>query len=235
MPRPDPKWRLGKKIDSRVGVWILSGGGVPIHQRAEGRRAPSASNSHRSGGSTTTLALLQRARHGDREALDVLFARLLPSLQRWAHGRLQGGARGVADTADLVQQAMVGALRHLDHFEPRRRDALRAYLRQAIRNRVADELRRSQRRPLHVPVDDEVPTPAGASPLSLLLSAEQEQRFRRALATLRPEEQELVVARLELGYNYSQIALATGRPSVDAARMAVRRALLRLAEEMGSG
>jgi RNA polymerase sigma-70 factor (ECF subfamily) len=209
---------------------------VPIHQRSKGRRAASASNAHRSGGSTTTLALLQRARHGDREALDVLFARLLPSLRRWAHGRLQGGARGVADTADLVQQAMVGALRHLDHFEPRRRDALRAYLRQAIRNRVADELRRSQRRPLHVPVvDDDVPAPGGASPLSLLLSAEQERRFRRALASLRPEEQELVVARLELGYNYSQIALAAGKPSVDAARMAVRRALLRLAEEMGSG
>jgi RNA polymerase sigma-70 factor (ECF subfamily) len=201
-----------------------------------GRRGSSTPNPRQSGGSTTTLGLLQRARHGDREALDVLFTRLLPSLRKWAHGRLQGEARDVADTADLVQQAMVGALRHLDRFEPRRRDALRAYLRQAIRNRVTDELRRSQRRPPHVPVDDDdVPAPLGASPLSLLLSAEQEQSYRRALAALRPEEQELVVARLELGYNYSQIALAAGRPSVDAARMAVRRALLRLAEEMGSG
>ena len=43
------------------------------------------------------------------------------------------------------------------------------------------------------------------------------------------------MARLELGYNYSQIAVATGRPTVDAVRMAVRRALLHLAEEMGSG
>jgi RNA polymerase sigma-70 factor (ECF subfamily) len=129
---------------------------------------------------------------------------------------------------------MVGAVRHLDRFEPRRRDALRAYLRQAIRNRVTDELRRTRRRPLHVSVDgDDVAAPGEASPLSLLLSAEQEQRFRQALGSLRPEEQELVVARLELGYNYSQIAVATGRPSVDAARMAVRRALLRLAEEMG--
>jgi RNA polymerase sigma factor (sigma-70 family) len=209
---------------------------VRIEAAAAGGGSSSALKPQRSGGSTTTLALLQRARHGDREALDVLFARLLPSLRRWAHGRLQGGARGVADTADLVQQAIVGALRHLDRFEPRRRDALRAYLRQAIRNRVTDELRSRQRRPPHVPVvDDDVPAPGGASPLSLLLSAEQEERFRRALATLRPEEQELVVARLELGYNYSQIALAAGRPSVDAARMAVRRALLRLAEEMGSG
>jgi len=131
---------------------------------------------------------------------------------------------------------MVGALRHLERFEPRRRDALRAYLRQAIRNRVTDELRRSRRRPLHLPVDaTDVAVPGGLSPLSLLLNAEQEERFRRALGSLRPEEQELIVARLELGYNYSQIAVATGRPTVDAVRMAVRRALLHLAEEMGSG
>jgi RNA polymerase sigma factor (sigma-70 family) len=214
---------------------MLCVGPVGTVPGTKGRGASSARNPWGSGGSTTTLGLLHRARHGDREALEVLFTRLLPSLRRWAHGRLQGGARDAADTADLVQQAMVGALRHLDRFEPRRRDALRAYLRQAIRNRVTDELRRSRRRPPHVPVDgDDVPAP-GASPLARLLSAEQEEGFRRALARLRPEEQELVVARLELGYNYSQIALATGRPSVDAARMAVRRALLRLAEEMGSG
>jgi RNA polymerase sigma factor (sigma-70 family) len=131
---------------------------------------------------------------------------------------------------------MVGVLRHLDRFEPRRRDALRAYLRQAIRNRVTDEIRRSQRRPPHVPVDrEDVRVPGDPSPLTLLLRAEQEDRFRQALGSLRPEEQELVVARLELDYNYSQIAIATGRPSIDAARMAVRRAVLRLAEEMGSG
>jgi RNA polymerase sigma-70 factor (ECF subfamily) len=196
----------------------------------------SVPNRQRAGGPTTTFDLLQRARQGDRQALDVLFTRLLPSLRRWAHGRLKGGARDLSDTADVVQQAVVGALRHLDRFEPRRRDALRAYLHQAIRNRVTDEVRRSFRRPPHVAVDgDAVPGPSGTSPLTQLLSAEQEERLRRALGRLRSEEQELVVARLELGYNYAQIAVASGRPSADAARMAVRRALLRLAEEMGSG
>jgi RNA polymerase sigma-70 factor (ECF subfamily) len=190
-------------------------------------------DSQRSAGGTTTLALLQRARHGDREALDILFGRLLPSLRRWAHGRLQRGARDLLDTADLVQQAMVCALRHIDHFEPRRRDALRAYLQQAIRNRVKDELRRSGRRPIHVPVDG-ADLEGGESPLSRLLTAEQEQRFRKALGSLRPEERDLLIARLDLGYSYAQITVATGRPSADAARMAVRRALLRLAQEMRS-
>ena len=143
--------------------------------------------------------------------------------------------RDLSDTADLVQHAIVGALRHLDRFEPRRRDALRAYLRQAIRNRVLDELRRHGRRPLHVPMDGaDLAAEAGLSPLARLLSREQEERLHRAMDRLRAEDRELVIARLDLGYNYSQIALATGRPSPDAARMAVHRALLRLAEEMGA-
>lgn len=207
---------------------------MAIQYRA--RVEPSSSpDPQASGGSTTTLALLRRARDGDRDALDGLFARLLPSLRRWAHGRLPGGVRDLSDTADLVQHAIVGALRHLDRFEPRRRDALRAYLRQAIRNRVLDELRRHGRRPLHVPMDGaDLAAEAGLSPLARLLSREQEERLHRAMDRLRAEDRELVIARLDLGYNYSQIALATGRPSPDAARMAVHRALLRLAEEMGA-
>jgi RNA polymerase sigma-70 factor (ECF subfamily) len=195
---------------------------------------PGSTPSAGSGRSTTTLALLQRARGGDREALDGLFARLLPSLRRWAHGRLRRGAQDL-DTADLVQHAMVGALRHLDRFEPRRRDALRAYLRQAIRNRVTDELRRRGRRPPQVSLDKaDLAAEPGLSPLGRLLSREQEERFHQAIESLPTEDRELVIARLDLGYSYAQIALACGRPTADAARMAVHRALLRLAEEMGA-
>ena len=208
---------------------------MTIHDRARVEPSSPFPDPQASGGSTTTLALLRRARGGDKDALDGLFTRLLPSLRRWAHGRLPGGVRDLSDTADIVQHAIVGALRHLDHFEPRRRDALRAYLRQAIRNRVADELRRHGRRPLHVPVESaELATEAGQSPLARLLSREQEERLHLALGRLRAEDRELVIARLDLGYNYSQIALATGRASPDAARMAVHRALLHLAEEMGA-
>jgi len=60
---------------------------------------------------------------------------------------------------------------------------------------------------------------------------------RAAVIALWPQLQALPakLARLELGYSYAQITVATGRPSTDAARMAVRRALVHLAEEMGSG
>lgn len=55
----------------------------------------------------STLSLLTRARAGDAEALDELFARYLPLLRRWAAGRLPRALRDLADTPDLVQDTML--------------------------------------------------------------------------------------------------------------------------------
>jgi hypothetical protein len=45
-------------------------------------------------------------------------------------------------------------------------------------------------------------------------------------------ERLLVVGRLELQYNYEQLALITNRPTASAARVALRRAILKLADRM---
>lgn len=183
---------------------------------------------------STSFQLLVRAQRGDREALEQLFERLFPALRRWARGRLPAGARGALDTADLVQEAFANAFRRLPRFEPRRRQALQAYLRQAIRNRIRDEARRVGRR--GVPEElAQTPPGGGASPLDQALARESLTRYQEALARLKAGEQELITGRFELGYSYEQLALATDRPSADSARMAVRRALLRLAQEMGPG
>ena len=50
---------------------------------------------------------------------------------------------------------------------------------------------------------------------------------------LRPEERDLIVGRLELELSYEELAQAVGRPTANAARSAVVRAMIRLAEEMG--
>jgi RNA polymerase sigma factor (sigma-70 family) len=178
----------------------------------------------------TTRDLLTRVRGGDRQALETLFARLTPGLHRWARGRLPQWARSGSDTADLVQEALVSTFRKIDGFEPRRKNALRAYLQQAIRNRIRDAVRRSAR---HATVGIEDLDLAGTgTPLEEAIGEENARRYRRALQRLDPEEQELIVGRIELGYSYEQLALAAGRPTPDAARMAVKRALLRLAEEI---
>jgi RNA polymerase sigma-70 factor (ECF subfamily) len=183
---------------------------------------------------SSSRRLLERARRGDGSAMERLFARHLDSLRRWARGRLPRAARDAGDTEDLVQEAAANVFRRLPHFEPRRDQALRAYLRQAVRNRVRDALRQRQRRPAPAEIDEQAPA-GGPSPLHAAIEAENASRYRAGLERLRPEERELVVARLELGYSYEQIALALGRASPDAVRVAVRRAMLRLAEVMGGG
>ena len=55
---------------------------------------------------------------------------------------------------------------------------------------------------------------------------------RAALERLRPEEREAIVARVEMGYSYDELAQVLGKPTPDAARKAAQRALVRLADEM---
>jgi RNA polymerase sigma-70 factor, ECF subfamily len=180
----------------------------------------------------TSLQLLRRAREGDRAALDALFERHVPWLQRWAHGRLGAWARSAVDTADLVQDAVLQTFRRLDHFEPRGQNALRAYLRQAIQNRIHDEHRRVMTRGVQEELVDGSPDPA-PSPFDTLVTKDAEERYRRSLLRLREEDRELIVGRIELGYSYEQIAALSGRRSSDAARVALKRALVKLTEEMG--
>jgi RNA polymerase sigma-70 factor (ECF subfamily) len=182
-------------------------------------------------GGDVTVQLIERARAGDRRALDELFERYIPLLRRWARGRLPKWARRGTDTQDLVQDVVVNTLRQLDTFDASREGALQAYLRQAILNRIRDELRRVTRRPANQPLVDRYQS-ADASPLDEAIGTETVDRYEQALAQLSPDEREAIIARVEFGYAYDQIAQIIGRPSADAARMAVRRALVHLAQLM---
>jgi RNA polymerase sigma-70 factor (ECF subfamily) len=185
------------------------------------------------GGETdTTSDLLDRARAGDEEALNQLFERHVPLLKRWASGRLPGWARDIADTSDLIQETIVETLKHLDRFEHRGEGALQAYLRQAVMNRIRNELRKVAVRGQAATLDSGVPD-EGTSPLEAAIAHENLERYDAALERLKPEEREAVVSRVELGLSYADIAALLGKPSANAARMAVVRAIVRLTEEMG--
>jgi RNA polymerase sigma-70 factor (ECF subfamily) len=179
----------------------------------------------------STFHLIDRARAGDQEALDRLFARHLRPLQRWASGRLPRWARDLADTDDLVQLTLLHTFRTIQDFQPRHVGALQAYLRQAVLNRIRDELRRKGRRPESTDLDD-VQLESGESPLEEAIGHEAVERYERALARLKPEEREAIIAKVEMGYSYEELAEALGRPTPEAARKAAQRALVRLAEEM---
>lgn len=164
--------------------------------------------------------------------MNDLFARYVPALQRWAHGRLPTKFRDLADTSDVVQEALAQTFKKIEGFEHRGEGAFHAYLRQAVMNRIRDELRRAERRPVFVEIEESRPDD-GVSPLEAAIGAEVVERYEAALQRLTEEERELIVARIELGLTYAELASVLDRPSPDAARMAVGRALVRLAEEMG--
>jgi len=181
--------------------------------------------------SASSLTLLRLAQAGDRAAADRLIARYLPRLRRWAHGRLPRYARDIADTSDLVQEALARTFLHIERFDVRGEGALQAYLRQAVMNRIRDELRRTGRRPERWHLAPTQPD-SGPSPLEEAVGRELLEKYERALGRLRPEDREAIIGRVEMHLSYQELAGTLDKPSANAARMAVERALVRLACEM---
>lgn len=196
-------------------------------------RTMSADASSTSAFRDTSRHLLALARLGDAGALGRLLDRHIPQLRRWARGRLPRWARSAVDTSDLLQDAVVGVIPQLGKFEQRGRHALGAYLRAAVQNRIRDEQRRIMRRGLPEALHDEL-VDSQPLPDDVVIAVETESCYRKALASLSPDERELIVAHVELHYTHEQLGCMTGR-SRQAARMALHRAVRRLGERMQDG
>jgi RNA polymerase sigma-70 factor (ECF subfamily) len=182
----------------------------------------------------STARLLEQHRSGDPAALDRLFARYLKPLERWAHGRLPHGTRDIVDTQDLVQETLIRAFNRIEEFVPDERGGLHAYLRQAVLNRIRDEIRRAPHRPHKLELTEDL-ADRRRSGLHEAVGSDVVERYEEALGRLRPEEREAIIARIEWGMTYAELAQALGKPTPEAARKAVQRALVRLAEEMERG
>lgn len=176
----------------------------------------------------TTVRLVERIRAGDRVARDILVERYFGALHRWARGRLPTYARSELNTEDLVQETLVRALGRLERFEARETGSFLAYLRQILKNRVQDEVRKVQRRPRAEELDESMEE-AGPSPIDRAIDSETWNRYERALARLPQQQQEGVIMRVELQFTHKQVAEALGMASPNAARMMVSRALVQLA------
>jgi RNA polymerase sigma factor (sigma-70 family) len=179
----------------------------------------------------SSLELIHRAQDGDADAVDRLLRRYRPRLRRWASGRLPRYARDMTDTEDVVQDVLIRTIQNFKDFEHRGEWALQAYLRRAVVNRIRDELSRTERRPRRAEFPESLASDE-ASPLEAALGRELFGQYEAALAALGEAEREAVIARLELGCSYQEIAQLVDKPTADAARMTVTRALVRVAELM---
>lgn len=180
----------------------------------------------------STATLLARVRGGDAGARERLCAQYLPVLMRWAHGRLPAVARDMTETADLVQVTLIKALNAVDRFRPEREGAFLAYLRTALLNVVRNEIGRSLRAGPRA-TEQTLEHAAGDSRIAREVGPDLLWDYERALSELGPEAREAVILRLEFGFSFDEIAAAMQRPSANAARMLVHRAVAALADRLG--
>lgn len=179
----------------------------------------------------SSFGLVNRAKAGDASALDRLILRYLPRLRRWARRRLPSWARDLAETEDLVQETIFNAVRNLPTFEMREERSLRSYMKRAVNNRVRDEVKRAVRQPRLQSITDASPS-RSPSPVDHAIAREDLLRCRAALARLRPSDRRLILTRLSGSHTFRVLARQSDKRTSDAARMALSRALARLAAEM---
>ncbi len=181
----------------------------------------------------SSFELLEKARHGDAGAQDLLLARYRPRIHRWASGRMPAYARYFTDTDDIVQVALMGLVKNVGTFKYEGEWSLQAYLRRTVVNEIRQQIRRRGRRPEIEPLSETVES-KDLCPYEEAVGREAFARYSAALEQLSPIEQEAVIAWVELGSSYKDIMLLTEKPSVDAARMFVGRALEKLAKTMAA-
>ncbi len=179
--------------------------------------------------------LVERSRRGDRVARETLFLRFREPLSRFLHLRLPAPARGLLDTEDVVQEVCAIALASLDRFEYRGIGSFWAYLRRVGRNRVAKAWRRSVLAPAAVSGPLRDPMATASSPLCALVGKEELEAFEEALGRVPARSREALLLRFELGLGFESIAAECGFPSADAVRMAIGRAMERVARELNRG
>lgn len=178
-----------------------------------------------------TATLLGHAADGDSRARDALCERYRRPLLDLARGRLPAAARGVLDSEDVVQEVLARSIDKVHKLQDIKPGGFLFYLRRGVLNALADEYRKHHARPKQTELDTQHPDDS-PSPLQQYVQKEDLERYEQSLNALDPTDQDLIVARIELRQGYQQIAIELGRPSEDAARMAVKRAIARLAEEM---
>lgn len=150
------------------------------------------------------------------EALALPHLRAAYNLARWL-------CRNEQDSHDLVQEALLRALRFFDSF---RGDDARAWLLAIVRNTFYTVQREGRARAEDLGFDEELHSPAGAAlaspftdgtgagldPEALLARKDLRERVNDALRQLPPVFREVIVLKELEGLSYKEIAAIAGIP-----------------------
>jgi RNA polymerase sigma-70 factor (ECF subfamily) len=199
-------------------------------------------------GAEDSIELIRRAQDGEEQAYGRLFERYYERVHAIVRKRLGQALRAEVESLDIVQDAMVDAVRCFQNFELRDEGALTAWLAAIVENKIRGTRKylyaekRDRRRDVSIqclaerlertrasvfqPAADDTPPPdaiAKRAEIEVLLDS---------LEALPLRYREVVILRDQQGLAWDEIAARLERPSPDAARMLHAKAKIELLKEM---
>lgn len=159
----------------------------------------------------------------DRAAFCALFDYFAPRMR----GMMMKSGMSSAVADDIVQDAMLSVWRKSASFNPERADVA-GWIFQIARNRQIDIIRKERR-----PVPEELATPetTGEHAEQVVAMEQETAKLRAALATLKPEQRELVEKAYLGELTHSEIQVETGLP-LGTIKSRIRLGLERLRHEL---
>jgi len=144
--------------------------------------------------------LLWRLRHGDKDALRLIYERYEGDLLTLAANLLHDPAAA----EDVVQDVFISLVRTVPVLHLRR--TLRAYLATAVANRAKDHFRKRSRERLAPMEDADQVAADGDGPVQIVGDVELMNKLRAAVAELPYEQREVVILRVHAGLKFREIA-----------------------------
>ncbi|MEX1128600.1 MAG: RNA polymerase sigma factor [Vicinamibacterales bacterium] len=180
----------------------------------------------------TGSELLERAKAGSPEALNLVYERAAGRLLAFIRLRLGRDLRARLESRDILQATLLKSFQRLGDLRGNDTRSLMAWLARIAEHEIRDcaDHQHRQRRDAarEVPLDDEAPVPAiTRSALSRVILDEEALRLESAIDSLRADHRDVILMRKFEELSFAEIAARTGR-SEDAARMLLARAMTAL-------
>lgn len=176
--------------------------------------------------------LLAASKAGDAAALDELFERFYPVVQRMVHRRLATDLRrhrpwlsSRFSTGDVVQEVFRSVLGSIEAFDEGTEDDFAGYLAMIVRNRIVDAIRfheAEQRDGRQASSEEHLAAEPGPErdPSEEAVNQDELRRFREVLDEFGERERLLLRARFEGTESFESLARKLGYSSQFAARRA---------------
>jgi RNA polymerase sigma-70 factor (ECF subfamily) len=202
---------------------------------------------HDRGDTNATLDLVRRAQIGELEAFDRLFETYYGRVLALVRRRMGRELRLSLDSSDLLQEAMIQAIRGFDQFEARDEHALLAWFARIVENRIrnAADYHRADKRDRKNEVVLEHLRTSGATcgappeppdqrtqPFENLARKERADVVAECLAELPERRRRIVELRNKERRSWEEIAEELGAASAQSARMLYSRAMVELKEKV---